>query len=165
MASQYRYKFVDKVLKIRVFGKQEKKFLLLERHGKTLPVLSYRSFTKLTELKLPHNHILPNTTILDFEVSNSQELICAMNSDRKFFFWSFGHFTQPITVGEIDILMNNIWRIEPLDYWVTSSANPPVVKFWKFNNYSLSEVNIQIDHNKVITSLFYVKICLLRSLV
>lgn len=152
--------FGDYVVKaLPIYG--QKKFLVLVKSANNLKI--YDSLGSKIEhtISLPKKFCLHSTMIMDFVVSDSKHLVAALNSERRFFFWSYNNIITPLLVGEMDVLMKKIYRLESLDLWVTAGETvgdvpEPVIKLWKFTGERLVENKMIITHNKPLTAIFYV---------
>ena len=155
LASALKHDFDNTVLKIREITKQAK-FIVLERHKTYLKVVKSDTFSTVSSIKLPNTNQNSHSIILDFEVSESNQTIGALCYDRRFYFWSFRNTVKPILVGETDVLMDSLWRLEALDLWVTCSSTNSSIKLWKQENGVLKDEGSFMTHSQEVTSIFYV---------
>lgn len=145
----------DTVIKVRPIGHDARYFVLFRNDSKVCN-FDAKEFACLHQIKPPAQHQLNGSMFLDFEVSEIEQILAVVNSDRKIFFWSFSNFKVPLLVGEIDVLMKSIWRLEAVGLWATAATSPAMVRLWKFQGGKLSEDKLTISHTQEVTSLFYV---------
>lgn len=83
-------------------------------------------------------------------------MVGTLISERKFFFWSLKNFKAPLLIGETDVLMDSIWRLEALNLWVTCSSTNCSIKLWSLADGKLNDTPSPIEHSQEVTAIFYV---------
>lgn len=155
LKSPLKHEFDNTVLKVRALARH-RRYFVLERHKSHLKIVDSANFHLLALLAIPKHHQNTPATILDFELSEAKELVGTLISERKFFFWSLKNCKAPLLIGETDVLMDSIWRLEQADLWVTCSSTNCSVKLWRLAGGSLEDVSSPIEHTQEVTSIFYV---------
>ena len=153
--SSHRSLFNDRVVKAKKIMKAST-YLVLVRQEDHIKLIDISTYHLIFTIKIPSNHRLRTSMILDFETSDKTKILAALSSEKKFFFWKFNNMEVPLLIGETDILMSNIWCLETLDVWITSSNGPYLIKFWKFDGSRLIEIKTPIVHDNTLTNIFYV---------
>lgn len=157
-SSSIRPLFNDKVVKAKGIM-SDLKYIVLVSQCDHLKIIDVQHFTIIQSIDLPKNHRFKTTMLLDFDTSETTKSLAALSSEKKFFFWSYSNVEVPLLIGEMDILMVNIRCIPSLDIWVTNSNGPYIIKLWKFDGQRLIEKTTNIQHDKKLTSIFYVSDC------
>lgn len=143
---------VVKVLPIR----NDSRYFVLFRNDSKVCLFESKEFACVQQVKSPPQHQLNGSMFLDFDISEKEQILAVVNSDRKIFFWAFSNYKVPLLVGEIDVLMKSIYRLESLGLWATVASSPAIVRLWRFQSGKLTEGNMTISHTQEVTALFYV---------
>ena len=153
----------DNVVKVQPI-RNDSQYFILFRNDNKLCLFESKEFACVQHIRSPPQHQLNGSMFLDFDISEKEQILAVVNSDRKIFFWGFTNYKVPLLVGEIDVLMKSIYRLESVGLWATCASSPAIVRLWKFQSGKLAEEKLTISHTQEVTALFYVSKVLNRSL-